>query len=227
MPAFDLAYQIGADGIETDVQLTKDQVPVLIHDETVNRTTDGVGFIEDYTYNELQTLDAGSWFSLYYRDTKIPTLEDLLAWNQDKHLLLNIELKTNVIHYEDIEQIVWEKVKRYDMINQTVFSSFLDESLVKLRDINQDISYAFLTGRKRKDLCRYGKHLGAKGLHIKYRLLNQQLVEEAKKHQLYVAVYTVNHPMAIRKVINHRCHALFSDTPDIAIHVRNQIQREE
>ncbi len=93
MPAFELAAKQGADGIETDVQLTKDQIPVLIHDENVRRTTDGIGFVQDYTYKELQELDAGSWFSSTYSNTTIPTLDQLLAWNKKKKLKLNIELK--------------------------------------------------------------------------------------------------------------------------------------
>src|SRR5690625_7696118 len=60
MPAFQLAYELGAEGIETDVHLTKDLVPVLIHDEQLKRTTNGYGYVKDYTFNELQNFDAGS-----------------------------------------------------------------------------------------------------------------------------------------------------------------------
>lgn len=71
MYAFELAYNLGAEGIETDVQLTKDNIPVLIHDETVRRTTNSNGYVKDFTFEELSTLDAGSWFSPIFEELEL------------------------------------------------------------------------------------------------------------------------------------------------------------
>ncbi|WP_346427633.1 glycerophosphodiester phosphodiesterase [Gracilibacillus sp. YIM 98692] len=224
MPAFDLAYHYGADGVETDVQLTKDNVPVLIHDENVRRTTNGVGFVQDYTYNELKKLDAGSWFHPSFKGTPIPTLDELLTWNQEKKMKLNIELKNNLIDYKNLEQIVCDKIIAYDMIDKIVISTFNDKCLHRLHQLPYDISYAFLTSKKRKDLIRFAKQQGAKGLHLRYRLLNKRLLENTNRESLYVAVYTVNQPISLARVFKINCQAVFTDVPNIAIRIRQKIQ---
>ncbi|MFD2657315.1 glycerophosphodiester phosphodiesterase [Gracilibacillus thailandensis] len=222
MPAFELAYKHGADGIETDVQLTKDNIPVLIHDEQLNRTTNGKGFVKDFTYDELKQLDAGSWKSYHYKDTTIPTLDELLAWNQDKQLKLNIELKNNIIFYQGLENIVCQKLAKYNMTKQTVISSFNHDSITKIFDGKVEIDYALLTGRHNKALVPYSKKIKAKGIHISYRLLSNRLVTLANDNQLYVAVYTVNSSIAIKRAIRLGCHALFTDVPKLAIDIKKR-----
>ncbi|MGP4042283.1 glycerophosphodiester phosphodiesterase [Gracilibacillus sp. D59] len=222
MPAFELAYKHGADGIETDVQLTKDNIPVLIHDEQLNRTTNGTGFVKDFTYNELNQLDAGSWKSPHYIDTKIPTLDDLLAWNQEKQLKLNVELKNNIISYQGLEDIVCQKLVEYNMADKTVISSFNHKSITRINENKTNIDYALLTGKRNKALIPYSKKIKAKGIHIRYRLLSNRLVMLANENNLYVAVYTVNSPITISKAIRLGCHALFTDVPKLAIDVKKR-----
>ncbi|WP_058307518.1 glycerophosphodiester phosphodiesterase [Gracilibacillus massiliensis] len=222
MPAFELGYKQGADGIETDVQLTKDGIPVLIHDETVNRTTNGTGFIKDLTYQELSALDAGSWKSDTYSDTRIPTLDDLLAWNKEKNLKLNLELKNNIISYPSIEKIVTEKLKDYNMVEQSVISSFNHNSIALLDSLNVEVDYALLTSKRTSDLISYSKDIHARGIHIRYRLLSNRFVTNAKQNGLYVAVYTVNSPLSISKVLRLGCHAMFTDVPKRALEIKQR-----
>ncbi|SHN20586.1 glycerophosphodiester phosphodiesterase [Gracilibacillus kekensis] len=222
MPAFELGYKQGADGIETDVQLTKDGIPVLIHDETVNRTTNGTGSVKDFTYEELLTLDAGSWKSSSYKGTKIPTLDDLLAWNKEKNLKLNVELKNNIISYPDIEKIVIEKLKSYNMVENTVISSFNHKSIALLDSLNVKIDYALLTSKRTSGIISFSKEIHAKGIHIRYRLLSNRLVTNAKQNGLYVAVYTVNNPLSISKVLRLECHAMFTDVPELAAEIKQR-----
>src|SRR5688572_22374319 len=103
MSAFKLAYEMDADGIELDVQLTKDLVPVIIHDESVKRTTGVKRYINDLTIKEVKQLDAGKWFSQKFREEQIPTLEEVLEWIAPTGMLLNIELKNNINPYEGME----------------------------------------------------------------------------------------------------------------------------
>src|SRR5699024_9996871 len=103
MPAFHLAYQMVADGIETEVHLTKDKIPVLFHDEQVKRTTNGRGFIKDMTVKHLKTLDPGSWFSTRFSGTTITTLEEFLSWVKNKPLRINIELKKSEEHTSELQ----------------------------------------------------------------------------------------------------------------------------
>ncbi|WP_130859851.1 glycerophosphodiester phosphodiesterase [Gracilibacillus phocaeensis] len=223
MPAFDLAYQQGADGIETDVQLTKDNIPVLIHDEKLQRTTNGKGYIKDKTYQELKQLDAGSWKNPFYQGTTIPTLDDLLKWNQDKHLALNIELKNNVFAYQGIERVVYNKLADYQMLEKSVISSFNHRSIQHISESQQSIDYSLLSGKKAKDLISYGTHIQAAGIHIRYRLLSGPLIKLAQANQLYVAVYTVNMPATIKRAIRLGCHAIFTDVPQVAKQARDSL----
>lgn len=84
LAAFKLAEKMGADGIELDIHLTKDQIPVIIHDEDIKRTTNGRGFVQKYTYKELQQFDAGSWFSERFSDERILSLEEFLHGSYQK-----------------------------------------------------------------------------------------------------------------------------------------------
>ncbi|WP_182199469.1 glycerophosphodiester phosphodiesterase family protein [Paraliobacillus salinarum] len=226
LPAFELAYESGADGIETDVQLTKDGIPVLFHDENVRRTTNGTGFIQDYTFEQLQQLDAGAWFSNQFINTRIMSLEEFLIWTTDKKLLLNLELKTNVIPYKHIEQIVYDLLVKYNKLKQTVISSFNPNSLLNMHQIDLTVTTAFLTSTKKVDLISYTKRLGAKGLHTKNRFVNQNLINTAKREDIYVASYTVNRPNQMMRCYQIGCHAIFTDLPHIAIETRELFEQD-
>ncbi|WP_188453724.1 glycerophosphodiester phosphodiesterase [Virgibacillus oceani] len=219
MPAFRLAHELGSDGIETDVQLTKDNVPVLIHDEHVKRTTNGIGYIKDLTINQVKQLDAGSWFSKKYAGTSIITLEEFLHWIKPKPLYLNIELKNNKIDYKNIETIVYEMVKHYQLLNRTTLSTFNPNSVKRINKLHSDIKVAFLTSRN-KNLISYAQSLGANALHVKYRLLNRLLVEQCQKANMKIRVYTLNRPSRILKSYALKCDGIFTDVPNIAQHYR-------
>ena len=109
MEAFIKAYEKGFDGVETDVHLTKDGVLVLIHDEKINRTSTGKGYVKDLTIQELRQYN---YCYKSYGHYDIPTLEELLRFIQDKDFIVNIELKTDVIHYQDIEEKLKHKLGR-------------------------------------------------------------------------------------------------------------------
>src|SRR5690554_3028185 len=94
MASFMKAARLNADGIELDVQLSSDHIPVVIHDFTLHRTTSGYGNVNKKTVVELKTLDAGSWFSPTYQNETIPTLNEVLKWAKNTKLLVNIELKS-------------------------------------------------------------------------------------------------------------------------------------
>ncbi|WP_394217779.1 glycerophosphodiester phosphodiesterase [Halobacillus trueperi] len=221
MPAFELARAAGADGIETDVQLTKDQIPVLIHDENLRRTTNGTGFVQDYTYAQLRLLDAGSWFSPKFSDTYIVTLDEFLRWFRDQPMFLNVELKTNVIAYKNIERIVYESLKRYHVLERTVISSFNVDSLKRMKEINPSIQTAFLTSTKMRNLPQYAKSEGCDALHVKHRLLDKKLVKRCHKENLELRIYTVNRPSMMKKCFSLGVNGIFTDVPHQAIEYRD------
>lgn len=116
MAAFKIAYDDGADAIETDVHLTKDFVPIIMHDEDVKRTTNGKGLIKDLTYNQISSLDNGSWFNKSFSNERIPTLEKFLQWAYKKNIRINLELKNNKIDYPYLETIVYEQLVTFNKV---------------------------------------------------------------------------------------------------------------
>lgn len=222
LPAFQLAYELGADGIETDVQLTKDQVPILIHDEGLKRTTNGYGYVKDYTFQELKKLDAGSWFSTSYTNTKLLSLDEFLNWIKDKSLCLNIELKNNKIDYKDLEKIVYSKLMDYQLLNRTTLSTFNPKSVKRMKKVDKQIDAALLTSRRRKDLVGYAKSLGADAIHVKYRLLSRKLVDRCHQEDIAIRVYTINKTLYMKRCFNLDCDGIFTDIPGEA---RNIIRK--
>lgn len=220
LPAFQLAYQMGADGIETDIQLTKDNIPILIHDEKLQRTTNGIGFVQNYTYHELQNLDAGSWFSEKYVGTKILSLTDFLEWIKDKPLQLNIELKNNIIDYAHLESIVYQMLVSFGVLKRSLISSFNPISIERFSKIDPNVPTGFLTSRKKKYMISFLKQIGASAVHIKYRQVNTDFVEYCHSHQINVRTYTVNKPSNIMRAYHYGCDAIFTDVPHIALEYR-------
>lgn len=220
MPAFKLAYQLGAEGIETDIHLTKDHIPVLIHDERVERTTNGIGHIKDYTFEQIKQLDAGSWFSPRFSNTRIVSLEEFLMWAQFKPLHLNIELKNNKIDYAHLENIVFEMVTHFRLQQRTTISTFNPHSIKRMATFKDDITLALLTSRKRKNLCTYATDLGAHALHIKYRLLDEKLISECSHRNIPLRVFTINKFTHMMRCYQLGCHGIFTDHPEKALHYR-------
>ena len=124
MEAFTLAVQMGADGVELDVQLTKDGQIVVIHDERIDRTTDGTGSVKDYTYEELKKFNAAVNFGNVTEFQPIPTFEEYCAWIAETNIETNIEIKTGCYYYEDIEKKTLDMVHKYGLEKRVLYSSF-------------------------------------------------------------------------------------------------------
>lgn len=148
MPAFRLALEHSADGMELDVHLTQDGVPVVIHDELADRTGSLTGRIVDYPYAHWQTGDFGRWRDPAFAGTALPTLEEVLALLSPWHGWLNIELKTDIIRYEGIEQKVLDLVAGAGMRERVIISSFHHQTLEVCHQIDPVVETAALVGRK-------------------------------------------------------------------------------
>ncbi|MCA1057550.1 glycerophosphodiester phosphodiesterase [Rossellomorea aquimaris] len=146
LAAFKAAAESGAHGIELDVQLSKDGHIVVIHDETIDRTTNGTGYVKDMTWEQLRTYDAGSWFHSSFQGESIPSLEEVLDVVTAHHdsMIINIELKNDQIDYPQLEEKVLELLNEKGMKEQTIISSFNPESIKKVRQLDSDIETAFL-----------------------------------------------------------------------------------
>ena len=224
MPAMELAYEMNAEMIEVDVMLSSDGVPVLFHDAKVDELTDGSGNLKDFTLQELQALDAGSWFDEAYAGTPIPTLEELLIWAQGK-MTLNIEIKTEAYREalsESVEPRVIALVEQYDMADQVLFSSFDYRILARLKELAPSIPAAVLyepVQSARKGPVTVVNSLQADGFNCSVREYSEQWQQELTQSSIPVLIYTVNEREQMAELIQRGVQGIFSDYPDVLAEV--------
>lgn len=154
LPAFMEAVRSGADGIELDVHLTADQQLVVIHDESVDRTTNGKGLIRELTLEEIKKLDAGSWFDKKYQATKISTLQEVLNLLLQMRFrgFLCIEIKTNKFHYPGIEEKISQVMTSKEWPFTYWYASFNYDSLRIMHEYEPDAQYDLI---QKNDLEKY------------------------------------------------------------------------
>ncbi|MGL5414675.1 MAG: glycerophosphodiester phosphodiesterase [Clostridium sp.] len=192
MIAFKKAVEFGADGMEFDVQQSKDGHLVIIHDETLERTTTGKGYVKDYTLEELKKLDAGIKFDEKFKGEKIPTLEELLEYAKDKNLVLNIEIKNSIVDYAGIEENVYNVLKKYNMEKNIIVSTFNHYSAKKCKEINSNIKVGVLYDAWIYEPYNYVKGLKLDALHPQYHSVNKEISDKCKDMGIDINVYTVN-----------------------------------
>ena len=145
LEAFRLAMDMGADGFELDVHMSKDSELVVIHDETVDRTTDGTGLVRELTLEQLQALDACNGME-NYRGAKIPTLAEVFELIRDTHHIVNVEVKTDEWFYPQIEEKCLALAKEKGVEDRVIYSSFNHHTLMKLRQLEPDAKLGMLFG---------------------------------------------------------------------------------
>ena len=219
LPAFMKAFEMGADGIELDVQLTKDGEMVVIHDETVDRVSDGKGFVKDYTLRELKRLDV-SRVMPDYGTVRIPTLSEVLEELRPKNIEINIELKTGLIFYPGLEQKVIDLVSDLQMIDRIWCSSFNHETVCRIKKICPQMRCGFLITDIMMDVADYTKRYGMDALHpAEYHLQDPLFIERAKAQKLKLHVWTVNQEECMRSFALQGVDALITNYPDVARNV--------
>lgn len=215
MLAFQKAVEVKCDGIETDVQLTKDGAAVIFHDEILNRTTNGKGFIEDHTYAELSKLDAGIKKGREFSGCKIPSLDEFLDYVKDKNILINLELKNSIINYPDLEQKVINKIYEYKLQNNCVISSFNHYSMVECKKIDYKIKTGLLYEGMLYHPEKYIEYVGADALHPNFVAMHSKdVVKCIKEKNIAINVYTVNHENYMIDMINLGVDGIITNYPD-------------
>ena len=219
------AILIGADMAEIDVTLSSDGKIVVIHDETLDRTTNGSGEVSQFTLEELQKLDAGSWFDPQFAGERIPTLDEVLETVEGK-ILLNIEIKSEAVERGIAAEVVAE-VQRRGMAGQIVISSFSPTALENVRSQSPDLVTAVLYNSSLHsglDAVDIVESLGASVFNIKRTRLTATMMERCGEHNIPVGIYTVNKKRHMRKMIKKGVTAVFTDHPDKMIEVVNKAQ---
>jgi glycerophosphoryl diester phosphodiesterase len=214
MAAFEKALELGATGIETDIQMTKDGQLLLIHDESLARTTGVNQFVKDLSLEEIKDKDAGSWFHPDFKNERIPTLEELLDLVKHTDTIINLELKSGMILYPGIEKMVVETVRKYEMEERVIISSFNHYSLVEVKQIAPEMKTAVLYSEALYEPWHYAKQLGASSLHPFYPAARPEFVAEAKNYGIDYNPYTVNETGDMEVLIAAGVNGIITNYPD-------------
>ncbi|AJD91402.1 hypothetical protein JMA_20850 [Jeotgalibacillus malaysiensis] len=220
MLAFKKAEKTGCYGIELDLHMSRDGYQIVIHDETVNRTTNGRGYIKDLTLRELKK------FSIkrkWYRNEKIPTLDDVLEWAMTTNLIINIELKNDKIYYEGQEEAVVQKVAEYGLGDRVIYSTFNHKSVKKLKQLT-DSEVAALYSKKGTNPLLLVKSTGADAIHANHRVMTESLMKDCQQHGIPVRLYTLNKPPLIKKWIDAGLAGVITDDPELAENILKEKQ---
>lgn len=217
LSAFQKALKLPIEGIEFDVHLSKDDKAVVIHDETLERTTNGKGWIKDFTYDQLKKLDAGSWFGRKFAGERIPLLEEVLDLVKKSGCLINIELKTSIIRYTGIEKIVNGIVKKIDLEKRVIISSFNHSSVKEFKEINPQISTAVLIEKELYKPADYFRKLGVQMVHSLYEKTGKGFVDYLKGNGFGVRCYTINTMEQMQRVKNLGIDGIFTNYPDLML----------
>lgn len=211
--AFELALRQHADAIELDAKLNADGQVVVIHDQTVDRTTDGHGKISQLTLAQLKQLDAGSHFDDAFRGEKIPTLSEVFE-AVGKQTFINIELTNYASMFDALPDQVAKLVRSHSMEERVVFSSFNPRALLRARKLLPQVPIALLAlpgpggGWARSWL---GRLLSYQSLNPEARDVTQQLVSRVHRYGCQLNVYTVNQADSMRRLFSMQVDGIFTD----------------
>ncbi|MCB9451630.1 MAG: glycerophosphodiester phosphodiesterase [Anaerolineaceae bacterium] len=215
LPAFELALQQGADGVELDVQLTKDGYPVIVHDFTIDHTTNGSGQVADKTLAELRELDAGSWFGEAFRGTRIPTLDEVFE-AVGQHLIINVEIKSKSLKSTGCEQVVANRIAQFSLQSRVLVSSFDPLALRRFCRIMPEVPIGFLyaeTSPRWLSILMLGFKYEAR--HPHYSMVDADFMTNAKTHGYHVHTWTVNDIEEARKMRDLGVEILITDRPGV------------
>ena len=216
LAAFVRAADLGADGVELDVHLSRDGHVVVIHDFALDSTTDGHGLVKDLTLVELKRLDAGAWFGPSFAGERIPTLQEVID-TVGRRLLLNIELKSRGGDEDDLITAVLSLIEHNGLLGRVVVSSFNRQAIRRVRQLAPRVPVGVLfdvdplaTLRPwPKDLAR------PDALHPHHRALSRAYVRCAKRRGYRIHTWTVDEPARMRQLVNWGVEIIVTNRPDL------------
>lgn len=231
MLSYETARKMKADYIEMDLQMTKDGKLIVMHDEKLDRTTNGKGWVKDHTLAEIKKLDAGSWFNKaypekakpQYADLKVPTLDEVLK-RFGRHANYYIETKAPEI-YPGMEEKLIASLKKYKLTGkhakpgQVIIQSFSKDSLLKIKTLDpkmptvQLLEAEQLSSMTDADLNEIKTY--AVGIGPDYKALNAENVRTIRNHGLLLHPYTVNTEADMHRLLNWGVTGVFTNYPDV------------
>ncbi|ACL70066.1 glycerophosphodiester phosphodiesterase [Halothermothrix orenii] len=219
--SFEMASQSGIDGVEFDVQMTKDKKLVVIHDHDVKRITKEDGLVKDFTLTEIKKLDAGGYFSPEYKGQQILTLEETLDLVKDFNII-NLEIKNGPVIYPEIEEKVIYVIKQFKLEDKIIISSFNHYTLNKIKQIEPDIKTGVLYMAGLYQPWEYINKIKAWSAHPYFAGVRPEIVRGCQKKGVNVIVFGVNDDHVIEKLIKMGVDGIITDFPDRAKDIRDK-----
>jgi len=219
LPAFELAIEHGADGIELDAKLSADGEVVVIHDEGVERTTDGQGRVSSLTLQQLQALDAGVTHSTEFHGLRIPTLLEVFE-ALGKRAIINIELTNYSTPYDPLVEKVCSLIKKHAIQDQILFSSFLARNLTKAARLLPDVPRGLLALPGWMGIWprSFGFMFGDfQALHTHISDVDPQQVQRVHRIKRNIHVWTVNAIDDLQRLKEWEVDGIFTDDPRTAV----------
>lgn len=224
LAAFRLALEQGADGIELDAKLSADGEVVVIHDQTVDRTTQGKGRVNQLALSELKKLDAGSWKGDAFTGEKIPTLAEVFASVGGK-LKINVELTNYSSPQDGLPEKALALVQEYHLEDSVLFSSFLLSNLAAVRRVWPEAPVGILADPGLKGLrnrSKLSREISPDYLHPYFLDVSRRLVEREKAAGRLLNVWTVNSLIVMRKLIRFGVAGIITDDPLLGLKIREE-----
>lgn len=210
--AFRRALALGATFVETDLQLTRDARFVAIHDDTVNRTTNGQGAVHDLTLADLRKLDAGSWFGSEFAGERIPTLEEILEFSKKHDVVFYLELKPGGSWGG--EHALIGALRESGEIPRSVVISFDAGILASIRKIEPTLMTGLLYDGQLDDPLDRAIEIGARQVAVRGDLVTPWMLGQARRRDLQIVCWTVNHPAHMRQLAAAGVDGIMSDYPE-------------
>jgi glycerophosphoryl diester phosphodiesterase len=220
LAAFRLAFEQGAQLIEYDVKLTADNQVVVIHDQTVDRTTNGKGRVNQLTLPELKKLDAGLWFNDKFHGEGIPTLDEVFEGIGNK-LFMNVELTNYSSPFDGLVDKVSTLIKKHHMEKRVIFSSFLPTNLIRAHQLLPDVirGQLFLPGRSGWWQRAWSSLIDVQANHPYTSDVTAESVIHAHKRGRLIHVWTVNDPADMERLCSLGADGFFTDDPLAALEI--------
>ena len=225
LAAFALARQVGADGVELDTSLTRDGIPVVIHNLTVDETTDGTGPVRSFDLKAIKALDAGSSFDARFRGEVIPTLDEVFE-TIGPDLVVNVELKTDSWPDNGLERKVAEVIRRHNVNRRVIVSSFNPFSLRRFRALVPEVPIGYLYAPDEPIYLRKGWFvlgLPHEARHPQHNMIDAQYMAWAKAQGYRVNTWTVDDPDRIRALRDLGVDAIITNRPDVALQALGRV----
>ncbi len=218
LAAFRRTVELGADAVELDAKLTADQKVVVIHDQTVDRTTGVHGVVNQMTLSQIKKLDAGSFFDAEFTGEPIPTLEEVF-FEVGQHTYINIELTNYTSPNDPLPDLVSELVLKHEMQDRVIFSSFNTRNLWRIRRLLPKTPVAILTtagSTKRIIPGLLGRLASPRFVNHYFTDVNQRFVTVEHGRGRKINVWTVNDPIEMKRLFNLGIDGIITDDPSLA-----------